>query len=142
MEAKELSVYEKICHVGQLMHQRGLIESAAGNISVRLDDQRILTTPSGIAKGFMKPDDLIIVDLDGNKIPSEHYANPNLQPTSELSMHLEVYKKRSDIHAVVHAHPPIAIALTIAGVSFQRCLVPESSSQFRVGANNTLCNTF
>lgn len=123
MKQHEKQLREQICHIGALMHRQGYINGLAGNISARLSDNRILTTPSGLAKGFISPEQLIIVDLDGNKI--EDISGEDLKPTSELSMHLEVYKKRDDVGGVVHAHPPTAIALTIAGVSFQRCLIPE-----------------
>lgn len=108
------------------MHQFQYIDAASGNISARLDTERILTTPSGLPKGFMSPDQLIIVDLEGQKLPPHTAANADLKPTSELPMHLEVYKKRPDVGGVVHAHPPMATALTIAGISLQRCVIPEA----------------
>ena len=122
----EQELREKICLIGQLMHRLGYIDGASGNISARLDMERILATPSGLAKGFMTPDQLIIVDMDGNKVGPSTTANANLRPTSELLMHLECYQQRPDVNGVVHAHPPTAIAMTIAGYSFQRCLIPEA----------------
>lgn len=121
----ERRLREQICHIGQLMHQFQYIDGASGNISVRLDDDRILATPSGLAKGFMEPDQLIIVDMEGKKTGGTT-ANRDLQPTSEILMHLEAYKQRSDVMGVVHAHPPTAVALSIAGVSLQKCTIPEA----------------
>ncbi len=122
----EQELREQICSIGQLMHRQGYIDGASGNISSRLDVDHILATPSGLAKGFMTPDQLIIVDMDGNKVGPSTPANANLRPTSELLMHLECYRQRDDVHGVVHAHPPTAVAMTIAGYSFQRCLIPEA----------------
>lgn len=116
----------QICEIGRLMHQRHYIDGSSGNISARLGPDRILATPSGLAKGFLSPDQLIVVDMDGHKVGPATAANHNLQPTSGLLMHLECYRQRPDVNGVVHAHPPTAIALTIAGVSLQRCMVPEA----------------
>jgi L-fuculose-phosphate aldolase len=121
----EAALREQICLIGRLMHQFQYIDGASGNISARLGENRILTTPSGLAKGFMKPDELIVVDLAGNKL-EETPENHHLQPTSEILMHLEVYKQRADVGGVVHAHPPIAVALTIAGIQLQQCNIPEA----------------
>jgi L-fuculose-phosphate aldolase len=123
MTEKELR--EQICLIGQLMHRQGYIDGASGNISARLDSRCILATPSGLAKGFMTPDQLIIVDMDGERIDEPTPTNAHLRPTSELLMHLECYKQRPDVQGVVHAHPPTAVALTIAGYDFQKCLIPE-----------------
>ena len=126
MKNREQQLRESICKIGQLMHQFQLVDGKGGNISARLDDNRILATPSGLAKGFISPDQLIIVDLDGNKIGPTTPANEDLRPTSELAMHLEVYGQRDDLQGVVHAHPPYAVSLSIAGISLERCMVPEA----------------
>jgi L-fuculose-phosphate aldolase len=122
----ERRLREQICHIGELMHRFQYIDGASGNISARLDDERVLATPSGLAKGFMQPDQLIVVDREGNKVGRGAEANRDLKPTSEILMHLEAYKKRPDVRGVVHAHPPTAVALTIAGISLQQCVVPEA----------------
>ncbi len=124
--ADETSLRGLICHIGRLMHQAGYIDGGSGNISALLDAQRILATPAGLAKGFLQPDQLILLDLDGAKIGPANDTNRNLQPTSELLMHLECYRQRPDVQGVVHAHPPTAVALTIAGVSFRACVIPEA----------------
>lgn len=112
----------EIVHVGQLMHARELVDGFSGNISARLDTQHILATPSGLAKGMLSPEQLIVIDLQGRVVE----AAPGLRPTSELLMHLEAYRRRPDISAVVHAHPMTAIALTIAGISLAECVIPEA----------------
>lgn len=121
----ERQLREQICQIGQLMYQNQFIDGASGNISARLDAERILATPSGLAKGFMSPDQLIVVNMLGERIDEPTTANEHLRPTSELTMHLECYKRRPDVNGVVHAHPPTAVALTIAGYDFQRCVIPE-----------------
>jgi L-fuculose-phosphate aldolase len=81
-----------------------------------------MATPSGLAKGFLEPDDLIVVDRDGRLAA----GRPGLKPTSELAMHLEAYRQRPDIGGVVHAHPITTVALSIAGVSLAECVIPEA----------------
>lgn len=117
----EQQLREKICQIGELMHRFQYIDGLAGNISARLDTHHILTTPSGLAKGFMQPSQLLVVDLEGNQVSADN----GYKPTSEILMHLEVYKKRRDVGGVVHAHPPHAIALTIAGIPLNRYTIPE-----------------
>ncbi len=113
---------DEIVRVGQRMHARELVDGFSGNISARVDAEHILATPSGLAKGMLTPEQLIIVDMQGQLVE----AAPGLRPTSELLMHLEAYRRRPDISAVVHAHPMTAIALTIAGVSLAECVIPEA----------------
>jgi L-fuculose-phosphate aldolase len=125
MSLNESELRRHICKIGRLMRRYGYIDGTAGNISVRLDNECILATPSGLAKGRMHPDQLIVVNERGEKIGAGTRLNQNLYPTSELLMHLECYQQRSDVNAVVHAHPPTAVALTIAGVSLEECIVPE-----------------
>lgn len=121
----ERDLRELICLVGRLMYQQGYVDGTGGNISARLADDRILMTPSGLATGFLAPDQLVIVDLAGERVDEPNETNAELRPTSESSMHLECYRQRDDVMAVVHAHPPTAIALTLAGFDFQQCLIPE-----------------
>lgn len=121
----EQELRQQICLIGQLMHQQGYVDGSSGNISARLDAAHVLATPSGLAKGFMTPDQLIIVDMSGQRVDQPTAANAHLRPTSELLMHLECYHQRPDVQGVVHAHPPTAVALTIAGYDFQKCLIPE-----------------
>ena len=106
---------------GRICYDRRLTTSNDGNISVRLDDRRMLITPSGISKGRLEPDDLLIMDLDGNVLS----AQPGRKPSSETPMHIEVYKQRGDVRAVLHAHPVFATALTVAGLAFPIDILPE-----------------
>jgi L-fuculose-phosphate aldolase len=122
---KEQALREEIIRVGRLMYERGLAVANDGNISARLDEAHVLCTPSGLCKGLMAADQLIVVDLEGRKVGPSTPANCDLQPTSEVLMHLEAYGRRPDIGGVVHAHPPITVALSIAGISLADCMLPE-----------------
>jgi L-fuculose-phosphate aldolase len=110
---------EDICRVGQLVFQKGWVAANDGNISIRLDAERILATPTGVSKGMMEPDGLIIVDMKGNKISGR------AERTSEIAMHLAVYELRPDIKSVVHAHPPVSTGFAAAGRSLSLGLLPE-----------------
>lgn len=121
----EQQLREQICLIGQMMYANGYIRGASGNISARLDAKHILVTPSGVTKNMLSPGQLIAVDINGMPVDPVTPETKHLRPTPELPMHLECYKQRSDIGGVVHAHPPIATALTIAGYNFQQCLIPE-----------------
>jgi len=122
----EAALRAEVVRVGQLMYDRSLVIGRDGNISARLDDDRILVTPSGLCKGMMSEEQLIVIDMQGRRADSPTDANRHLRPTSEIAMHLEVYRRRPDAGAVVHAHPPHAIALSIAGVSLTDCMLPEA----------------
>lgn len=117
---------QEIVRIGRLMHQLEFIDGSAGNISVRLDSTHILTTPSGLPKGFLEPDQLIVVNMQGQLSGPQPAAADNLRPTSELLMHLEVYRRRPDVNAVVHAHPLTAVALSVAGIPLTDCIIPEA----------------
>lgn len=106
---------------GRICYERDLTASNDGNISVRMQDGRILITPSGLSKGRLHESDLLVIDLDGNVLA----AKENRKPSSETAMHLEVYKQRSDVRAVIHAHPIFATALTVAGIDFPADVLPE-----------------
>jgi L-fuculose-phosphate aldolase len=108
-----------IVEVGRRLWERGYVASNDGNISVRLDDHRLITTPKNVSKGFMTPDMMVITDLDGKKIAGER------DPSSELKMHLEVYRNRPDVRAVVHAHPPTATGFAVAGIPLDRAVLAE-----------------
>ena len=125
MARQESQLRHEIVRVGQLMYEKGLISSSEGNISALLGSERLLITPSGVHKGFLEPAQLLIVDRDGQQIGPRVGAARNLKPTSELPLHLEVYKQRKDISAVIHAHPPVTIALSIARIPMAECLLPE-----------------
>ena len=118
----EDNLREEIVRIGRLMHAHDLVDGTAGNISARLGPDRLLATPSGLAKGFLEPEQLIVVDMQGDLVS----GLPGLRPTSEILMHLEAYRRRPEVNAVVHAHPVTAVALSIAGVSLAECVVPEA----------------
>ena len=122
---KENDLRAEICRVGALMYQRGYIDGTAGNISARLAEDRVLVTPSGLATGFLTPQQLLIVNLAGERVDEPIAENAALRATSESSMHLECYRQRPELMGVVHAHPPTAIALTLVGFDFRQCLIPE-----------------
>lgn len=122
----EAALREQICKVGAEMYRFRLVDNHAGNISARLGADRLLITPSGLSKGFMQPDDLIVIDMQGRRVDSPTERNAAYKPSTETPMHLAAYHHRDDIGAVVHAHPPYAVALTIAGIDLQRYVIPEA----------------
>lgn len=101
------AVREEICAVGRLLYDRGYVVSNDGNISVRVEENTVLITPSGVGKGRMTPDMLVLCDLNGNILEGDRY------PSSESKMHRMVYRERPDVRAVVHAHPPWSTACAI-----------------------------
>jgi L-fuculose-phosphate aldolase len=117
--ATESSLRSDIVEVGRRMYARGYTASNDGNISVRLDTNRLLMTPKGVAKGFMSPDMMCITDLEGRKLQGDR------DPSSEMLMHLEVYRQRPDVQAVVHAHPPTATGFAVAGIPLTRAVLAE-----------------
>jgi L-fuculose-phosphate aldolase len=108
-----------IVEVGRRMYAREYTDSNAGNISLRLDDHRLLMTPKSVCKGFMTPDMMCITDLDGRKLEGDR------DPSTEMLMHLEVYRQRPDVRAVVHAHPPTATGFAVAGIPLDRAVLAE-----------------
>ena len=108
-----------IVEVGRRLHDRAYVASNDGNISVRLPDGRILTTPKGVSKGFMTRDMMVTTDLAGRKLSGQREAS------SELQMHLVVYQNRPDAMAVVHAHPPVATGFAVAGIPLDRAVLAE-----------------
>ncbi|PYR19306.1 MAG: class II aldolase family protein [Acidobacteria bacterium] len=115
----ESTLRADIVEVGRRLYARGYTASNDGNISVRLGADRLLLTPKGVCKGFMTPDMMCITDLDGRKLQGDR------DPSSEMLMHLEVYRQRPDVQAVVHAHPPIATGFAVAGIPLDRAVLAE-----------------
>ena len=105
--------------IGTTMYHRGYVVATDGNISVRLSDDTLMITPSGIEKGTMQPSDMVIISFDGTKVAGTR------KPSSEYKLHVAVYENRPDVKAVIHAHPPLCTALTLAGVTLDTPLVPE-----------------
>lgn len=110
-----------ILECGRIAYERHLMTSNDGNISARMENGNVLITPSGISKGRLNPGDMLVVDLDGNILSSR----PDRKPSSETPMHLEVYRHRGDVRAVVHAHPIFATTLMVAGLEFPVDVLPE-----------------
>jgi L-fuculose-phosphate aldolase len=123
-----------VSHVARQLHQFRYVSGAAGSVSARVgtDDRRehgtyrLLITPSGVAKSLIQPDQLVMIGPDGTRLSGQTDAARSLQPDDELGLHLECYGQRPELLGIVHAHPPIAVALTMAGVSLRTCLVPEA----------------
>ena len=117
------SAYEikkEICEVGHIMYELGFVAANDGNISVKVSENEYYCTPTGVSKRDLTPDMIIKVDKNGNKLEGK------LNPSSEIKMHMRVYQKRPDVNAVVHAHPPVATAFTIAGVDLDQYILPEA----------------
>lgn len=116
---KILALKKEIIEVGKRIYNNGFVASNDGNISARIDSNRIVITPTGVSKGFMSVSDLIILDMEGNKLSGRK------EPSSESLMHLEIYKNRKDVMSVCHAHPPYATAFAVAGISLDKMILPE-----------------
>jgi L-fuculose-phosphate aldolase len=119
MASAEEQLRGDIVEVGRRLYARAYIASNDGNISVRLDDRRLITTPKSVSKGFMTPDMMVITDFEGRKLAGQR------DPSSELPMHLEIYRNRPDVNAVVHAHPPLATGFAVAGIPLTRAVLAE-----------------
>src|SRR5260370_34359261 len=98
-----------LCVVGRWMYERGFNVACEGNLSVRVDDVRILTTPTCMNKGMLTPEDLVTIDLEGRQVAGDRKAS------SELAMHLVFYRMRPDVNAICYAHPPTATGFAVSG---------------------------
>jgi L-fuculose-phosphate aldolase len=110
---------EEIVRFGRMLHQKNYVAATDGNLTVRLDTDRVLATPTGMSKGMLDPDDLVIVDLQGRKIAGRRAVS------SEIGMHLLIYRLRPDINGIVHAHPVTATGYAAAGIELNQALLPE-----------------
>lgn len=115
----EWDAREHICEIGRRLWQRQYVEASAGNITYRLNDGRIVATPTMISKGFMKPEDLVILDIEGNQLIGER------RKTSEILVHLAILRERTDLRCVIHSHAPHATAFAITSGTLPRCIHPE-----------------
>jgi L-fuculose-phosphate aldolase len=116
----ETQLRRDIVHFSKLLYRLGFMPGTSGNLSIRLDQQRLLVTPTGFSKFLLTPSDMVIVDLHGRQLEGCRKA------TSELSMHLAVYHHRDDVGAVIHSHPPIATAFACAGRGLEEMLCQEA----------------
>ncbi len=116
----EIEIRKQICQIGQRLYDKGFVVANDGNISAKLDDNRILITPTGVSKGDMTPQSLIVIDGDGNVLEG------GAKPSTEAKMHLAIYRARPDVAAVVHAHPPIATAFAVARKPMVKPIIAET----------------
>ncbi len=113
-------IKKQICEIGHKIYAKGFVAANDGNISVKVNDNEYYCTPTGVSKGDLTPDMIIKVDGNGKKLEGK------LNPSSEIKMHMRVYQQRPDVGAVVHAHPPVATAFTVAGVPLDQYILPEA----------------
>ena len=116
----ELKIREEIAELATRCYTRDLLVAGDGNISVRVAANRIIATPSGVSKGWMKPEMMVVVDTEGKSLEPSEYS-----VSSEWPMHRAIYQARPDIHAVVHAHPPFATGFAVAGLSLDKAILSE-----------------
>jgi L-fuculose-phosphate aldolase len=110
---------ENICEIGRRLYAKGFAAANDGNITVRLNEREVLCTPTLVSKGYMKPEDICKVDYEGKQLAGTK------RRTSEVLLHLAIYKQRPDVHAVVHCHPPHATAFAVAHEPIPKCILPE-----------------
>jgi L-fuculose-phosphate aldolase len=120
MYGKTESIHRNdIIEICKRIYSKGWVAANDGNVSIRLGPDTVLCTPTGMSKGYLTAGQLIKVDMDGNKLEGE------LEPSSEVKMHIDVYKQRKDVNSVVHAHPPYATGFAVAGIALDKCVLPE-----------------
>ena len=116
---EEARLRSAICEIGKLCYAKGFIVGADGNVSARMNDETVLITPAGAMKGFLQPEQLAHIDMQGRVIDNGPKCS------TEAGIHLVSYRERPDVQAVLHCHPPHAVALTLAGIDMQIPLIPE-----------------
>jgi L-fuculose-phosphate aldolase len=115
----ELALKDEICEIGRRLYNRGFAAANDGNLTIRLNQKEVLCTPTMVSKGFMKPEDICKVDYEGRQLEGSR------KRTSEVLLHLAVYKSRPDVHGVVHCHPPHATAFAVAREPIPQGVLPE-----------------
>ncbi len=118
-QAQEIAARQDILSIGRFLHQKSLVAASDGNISVRLPGERNLATPTSMSKGLMRDEDLVLTDLEGHKLAGAR------NPSSEMAMHLLIYRLRPEVGGVVHAHPPAATGFAAAGIPLNQALLAE-----------------
>ena len=116
---KERKLRRELTRFGKMLHSMGFVAATDGNLSVRLDEDRVLVTPTCFSKGMMRPEDMVVVDLHGKKLSGTY------NPSSEIVMHLTIYRMRPDVGAVVHAHPCTATGFASAGSALDEPLCSD-----------------
>ena len=120
MKQSLASMKNNIIESGKRAYARGYIAANDGNISARINKKHVLITPTGVNKGFMKASDLVVVDMNGKIV------NGKRKPSSEIQMHLQIYKERKDVNSVCHLHPPYATGFAVAGISLDQDVLSEA----------------
>jgi L-fuculose-phosphate aldolase len=115
----EFKIKQEICDVGHKLYAKGFVAANDGNISYRVSENAVLCTPTLVSKGALKPDDICLVDMTGKQLSGKK------KRTSEVMLHLEIYKSNPKVKAVVHSHPPYATAFSVAGEQIPTCILPE-----------------
>jgi L-fuculose-phosphate aldolase len=110
---------EDVCEVGRRLYGNGYIAAMEGNVSIRLSENEVMSTPAGVCKGYLTPDMIVTCDMEGGKLTGE------LRVSTEIQMHLTVYRARPDVGAVVHAHPPKCTGFAVAGVPLNKAVLAE-----------------
>lgn len=118
----EHEIIQEMCEIGKRVYERGMAAANDGNFSVKLNENEFLCTPTGVSKGFMAPESICRIDAAGRLLE----ANSNFRPSSEMKMHLRVYRERADVQAVVHAHPPYATTFAAAGIPLEQPVLSEA----------------
>jgi L-fuculose-phosphate aldolase len=119
MSKTEQEHRQDLLRICRLIYDKGWVAMNDGNVSIRLDEDRILCTPTAVSKGFIEPDDLIICDMNGKKVEGRR------EGTSEIAMHITIYSMRPDVRSIVHAHPPTATGFASAGKALDKAMLPE-----------------
>lgn len=119
---REDIVKQEMCEIGRRVYERGMVAANDGNFSVKLNENEFLCTPTGVSKGFMTPEFICRIDAQGKLLE----AKEGFKPSSEMKMHLRVYRERPDVQAVVHAHPPYATTFAAAGIPLEQPVLSEA----------------
>ena len=116
--SEEQRLRQEICKVGKQVYKKDFVASNDGNFSVRLESGDYLVTPTNVSKGSMSPHQIVLINSDGEVLG-------DVKPSSEYKMHLQIYKYREDVKAIVHAHPPYSTAFAVAGITIDDTILPE-----------------
>ena len=119
-QMNESKPHQDICEIGRRIYQRGFAAANEGNLSYRLGENEVLCTPTMHCKGFLRPEDLCRVDLDGRQLSGQK------EPSSEIRLHLAIMRARADVRSVVHCHPPHATAFAVTGEPIPQHVHPEA----------------